>query len=57
MMVFVLLYLPCVATTATIRRETGSLKWMFFSLTYTTTVAWLAAWLVYQGGQLLSLAV
>jgi ferrous iron transport protein B len=56
MMVFVLLYLPCVATTAAIRRETGSLKWMFFSLTYTTTVAWLAAWLVFQGGRLLSLA-
>jgi ferrous iron transport protein B len=57
MMVFVLLYLPCVATTATIHRETGSLKWMFFSLAYTTVVAWLAAGLVYQGGRLLSLAV
>ena len=56
MMVFVLLYLPCVATVAAIRRETGSLKWMFFSITYTTTVAWLAAWLVFQGGSLLSLS-
>jgi ferrous iron transport protein B len=56
MMVFVLLYLPCVATTAVIRRETGSWRWMFFSLAYTTTVAWLAAWLVFQGGGLLALA-
>jgi ferrous iron transport protein B len=55
MMVFVLLYLPCVATAAVIHRETGSLKWMFFSLAYTTAVAWLAAGLVFQGGRLLSL--
>ena len=32
MMVFVLLYLPCLATTAAIKRETGSYKWMFFSV-------------------------
>ncbi|MDJ0783386.1 MAG: ferrous iron transport protein B [Desulfosarcinaceae bacterium] len=56
MMVFVLLYLPCVATTATIRRETGSVRWMLFSITYTTAVAWLAALLVYQSGRLLALA-
>jgi len=53
MMVFVLLYLPCLATTAAIRRETGSYQWMFFSIGYSTTVAWVAAFLVYQGGRLL----
>ncbi len=53
MMVFVLLYLPCLATVAAIRRETGSLKWMFFSIFYSTSVAWLAAFVVYQGGRLL----
>ncbi|HSM88479.1 MAG TPA: ferrous iron transport protein B [Desulfobacterales bacterium] len=53
MMVFVLLYLPCLATTAAIRRETGSYRWMFFSIGYSTTVAWVAAFLVYQGGRLL----
>ncbi|HIE54795.1 MAG TPA: ferrous iron transport protein B, partial [Chromatiaceae bacterium] len=31
MMIFVLLYLPCLATTTAIRRETGSYKWMFLS--------------------------
>ncbi|MCP4373642.1 MAG: ferrous iron transport protein B [Deltaproteobacteria bacterium] len=51
MMTFVLLYLPCLATVAAIKRETGSAKWMFFSITYTTSVAWLAAFLVYQGGK------
>jgi ferrous iron transport protein B len=53
MMTFVLLYLPCLATVAAIKRETGSVKWMFFSIAYTTSVAWLAAFCVYQGGKAL----
>jgi ferrous iron transport protein B len=56
MMVFVLLYLPCLATTTAIRRETGSTKWMFFSIGYSTSVAWSAAFLVNQGGRMLGLA-
>ncbi|MEJ2478555.1 MAG: nucleoside recognition domain-containing protein [Desulfobacterales bacterium] len=53
MMVFVLLYLPCLATVTAIRRETGSLKWMFFSIFYSTSLAWIAAFCVYQGGSLI----
>jgi ferrous iron transport protein B len=53
MMVFVLLYLPCLATTTAIRRETGSFRWMFFSIGYSTSIAWVAACLVYQSGRLL----
>ncbi len=53
MMVFVLLYLPCLATVAAIRRETGSTGWMAFSIAYNTSVAWVTAFLVYQGGRLL----
>ena len=53
MMVFVLLYLPCLATVAAIRRETRSMKWMIFSIAYTTSVAWVTSFLVYQGGKLL----
>jgi ferrous iron transport protein B len=53
MMVFVLLYLPCLATTTAIRRETGSYRWMLFSIGYSTSVAWVMAFLVYQGGRLL----
>jgi ferrous iron transport protein B len=53
MMVFVLLYLPCLATTTSIRKETGSYRWMFFSIGYSTALAWVMAFAVYQGGRLL----
>ncbi len=53
MMVFVLLYLPCLATIAMIKKETGSFKWMFFSIFYSTGIAWISAFSVYQGGKLL----
>ena len=53
MMVFVLLYMPCLATLAAIRRETASLKWMIFSISYSTLLAWGMAFLVYQGGKLI----
>jgi ferrous iron transport protein B len=53
MMVFVLLYLPCLATVAAIRRETGSTGWMVFGIAYNTSVAWGVAFAVYQGGRLL----
>jgi ferrous iron transport protein B len=56
MMVFVLLYMPCLATVAAIRRETRSMRWMFFSIFYTTSVAWIMAFLVYQGGKILGFA-
>ena len=53
MMVFVLLYLPCIATVATIKQETGSFKWTLFSITYSTSLAWVAAFCVYQGGKII----
>lgn len=40
MMIFVLLYLPCLATIAAIKQESGSWGWTFFSIFYTTVVAW-----------------
>lgn len=46
-LLFVLLYFPCVAATATIRRETG-VKWMLFAVGWTTTLAYAAATLYYQ---------
>ena len=55
MMIFVLLYIPCIATVATIRRESNSYRWMFFSVGYTTLVAWIMSFIVYNGGQLLGL--
>jgi ferrous iron transport protein B len=53
MMVFVLLYIPCLATASIITRETGSIKWTLFNIFYTTSVAWASAFIVYQGGRLL----
>ncbi len=55
LMVFVLLYVPCVATVAVIRHETNSWKWPLFMVAYTTTLAWVVAFIVYQGGRLLGL--
>jgi len=54
-MIFVLLYIPCVATIAVIKRETNSWKWPIFTVFYTTGVAWIASFIVYQGGRLLGL--
>ncbi len=52
-MIFVLLYFPCIATLMVIIRESGSYKWGLFSLVYTTVVAWIMAFLVYQVGMLI----
>ena len=56
MMAFVLIYVPCLATVAVIRRETNSWKWTLFSITYSSTLAWLVAFLIYQGGKVVGLA-
>ncbi|EKQ52102.1 MAG: ferrous iron transporter FeoB [Methanobacterium sp. Maddingley MBC34] len=52
-MVFILLYIPCMATLATIRRETNSWKWPGFAAVYTFVVAYVVSLIVYQGGLLL----
>jgi ferrous iron transport protein B len=52
-LVFTLLYTPCVAAVATVRRELGSLKGTFFIVLYQTGFAWLVAFAVYQLGRLL----
>lgn len=46
-LLFVLIYMPCVAAVAAIQRETGW-KWMLFSLFYLTGLAWVVAVLFYQ---------
>ncbi len=54
-MVFCLLYVPCVATVATLRKEFNSVKWTLFQAGYSTGAAYLVALLFYQGGRLLGL--
>ncbi len=51
-MVFCVLYVPCVATLATIRSETNSWKWPLFTIFYSTATAWVAATLIFQIGGL-----
>lgn len=52
LMAFVLIYPPCLATIAIIRKETGSLKWTFFSIAYSTTLAWIVSFIIYQAGSI-----
>lgn len=52
-MVFILLYIPCLATVATIYKETLSKKWTAFSIGYALVVAYMISLVIYQGGKLL----
>ncbi|WP_419888786.1 ferrous iron transport protein B [Neobacillus niacini] len=54
-MVFILLYIPCLATTATIYKETGSKKWTIFSILYALFIAYVLCLIIYQGGKLVGL--
>jgi len=47
---FTLLYTPCVAAVATVKRELGSMKGTFFVVMYQTGIAWAAAFCVYRAG-------
>lgn len=53
LMVFTLIYSPCLAALAVVRRETNSWKWTAFSFTYSTVLAWVVAFGVYHAGLLL----
>jgi ferrous iron transport protein B len=52
-MIFVLLYFPCIGVLSAIIKESGSWKWGLFTVLYTTAVAWVMAFIVYQAGSLL----
>lgn len=47
-MVFILLFFPCIATITAVINETGNKWWGVFTVVYNTTIAWIAAYLVYQ---------
>ena len=46
-MLFILLYFPCIAALAAIKREAGW-KWVAFEVVYTTAVAWIVSFIFYQ---------
>jgi ferrous iron transport protein B len=52
-MLFILIYFPCIAVVAAIRRESGSWKWAAFVVVYSTAMAWLLSFTFYQTGSLL----
>jgi len=47
-LIFILIYFPCFGVVATIKNESGKIKWAIFEIVYTTALAWIAAFLVFQ---------
>jgi len=45
---FALLYMPCIGTIVSIYRESQSLKWAFFTVFYTISLAWVVSFVVYR---------
>ncbi len=56
LLVFCLLYTPCVAAVSSVRRELGT-KWMFFVIINQCVIAWIAAFVVSLVGRALGLAI
>ncbi|ABZ85574.1 ferrous iron transport protein b [Heliomicrobium modesticaldum Ice1] len=52
-MVFTLIYTPCMAALATLKKELGSWKWTLLGALYPFALAWLMSLVVYQVGRLL----
>lgn len=53
-MLFILTYFPCIGVVAAIMRESGSWKWAAFTVIYTTSIAWLLSFSVFQIGSLIN---
>jgi ferrous iron transport protein B len=51
-LIFVLIYFPCIAVIAAVKKESGSWKWAAFLTTYTTVLAWVLSFLIFQIGSL-----
>lgn len=51
-LIFILVYFPCVAVIAAIKKESGSWKWAAFTIAYTTSLAWILSFIVYRVGSL-----
>ncbi len=55
LIVFIMLYAPCIATITCIIRESGAWKWGVFSMVFNTAIAFIFSALVYRGGLWLGL--
>ena len=56
LMIFFALACQCMSTLGAVYRETKSLKWPVFLFAYMTALAWVASFVVYQGGRALGFA-
>ena len=52
-LVFILIYFPCIGVVSAIKNESGSWKWAALAVFYTTSLAWIAAFLVQTLGSML----
>ncbi|MBI4686769.1 MAG: ferrous iron transport protein B [Nitrospirae bacterium] len=54
-MAFVLLYMPCVVVAIAMKHEFGSWKWFGVAFAYQMVLAWVVAFVIYQGGKVLGI--
>ncbi|MFO7810783.1 MAG: ferrous iron transport protein B [Candidatus Delongbacteria bacterium] len=52
-LLFILLYLPCIATVIAVKNESGKWRWALFSAFFTTSVAWIVSFAVFNIGKFL----
>jgi ferrous iron transport protein B len=52
---FVLLYMPCVVVAIAMRQEFGTWKWFGIAFAYQMALAWVVAFVIYQGGRLIGI--
>ncbi len=57
LILFTMLYVPCVVSVVCLAKEAGSWRWAMFSVVFNTSVAFVVAVLVYQGGRLLGIGI
>ncbi|HVF10064.1 MAG TPA: ferrous iron transport protein B [Abditibacteriaceae bacterium] len=53
LLVYFVIAMQCISTLAIVKRETNSWRWPIFMQIYMTGLAWIASFIVYQGGKLL----
>jgi ferrous iron transport protein B len=53
LLVYFVLAMQCISTLAVVKRETGGWKWPIVMQVYMTALAWIASFIIYQGGRLL----
>ncbi len=54
-LIFILFYVPCIASIAAMKRELNSIRWTAGAVLFQTATAWIMAFIVYNGGRLVGL--